>query len=417
MKAYKGFTKDLRSDKFGYQYEDGRKYITDEAICCSTGFHSYLYPLEVFEHYNPLDSIYYEVDVGGKIDKHSDHYSLIIDPISSIIASTEITLVKKLSLQDIIKETFQTSIKNIDKIKDPLSKYCLEMKDSRIASTTDDKGISLANGMQSIAGSTGNKSLCFVKHDTGITSSTGRCSLSLCYGAHSVSSSVGNKSVSSTNGIYSISASSGHKSFSLANNCYSIAATTGSFGKSRCDSKNSAAISTSYDSQTLTTEEHSISGSTGLSDNACSSSIGYSSVSVITGSGSAKTSGDFSVAVETGGHTNSRAIANGFGNVAVVNSTRCAGSVAVAGNSTSIAIGWSRDARVKGVLGSTLVLGDWRLDKETDEWTFYGAKMLVVDGDTIKPDTYYYMVDGEIKSGACCHMTVCKNKVKNKEIK
>ena len=48
IKGYKGFDKDLRCREF--QYEIGKEYSEDEAICCIKGFHFCENPMDVFEY-------------------------------------------------------------------------------------------------------------------------------------------------------------------------------------------------------------------------------------------------------------------------------------------------------------------------------------------------------------------------------
>lgn len=47
MKTYKGFNKDMTCR--GFQYEEGKEYKTDEAVCCQSGFHACEMPLDVFK--------------------------------------------------------------------------------------------------------------------------------------------------------------------------------------------------------------------------------------------------------------------------------------------------------------------------------------------------------------------------------
>ena len=71
-----------------------------------------------------------------------------------------------------------------------------------------------------------------------------------------------------------------------------------------------------------------------------------------------------------------------------------------AGNPESIAVAWGYHGKAKGVLGSYLVLADWEGNEDNywtpSEWTLKGAKMVRVDGENIKPNTWYTMLNGEI---------------------
>lgn len=75
---------------------------------------------------------------------------------------------------------------------------------------------------------------------------------------------------------------------------------------------------------------------------------------------------------------------------------------------TGVAVAWGHEARAKGCKGAHLILSDWKYvgarysdgdymdpyDKES--WELTGAKMVVVDGEKIKADTYYRCIEGEI---------------------
>ena len=65
-----------------------------------------------------------------------------------------------------------------------------------------------------------------------------------------------------------------------------------------------------------------------------------------------------------------------------------------------MAIAWGYRGKAKGVLGSYLVLADWKGNERNywtqNQWKFKGAKMVRVDGENIKPDTWYTMKDGKI---------------------
>ena len=75
---------------------------------------------------------------------------------------------------------------------------------------------------------------------------------------------------------------------------------------------------------------------------------------------------------------------------------------------TGVAVAWGHEARAKGCKGAHLIISDWRFIGEKywdgsykdmynkDNWELTGAKMVVVDGEKIKEDTYYRCIEGEI---------------------
>ena len=72
----------------------------------------------------------------------------------------------------------------------------------------------------------------------------------------------------------------------------------------------------------------------------------------------------------------------------------------IAGDPESVAVAWGYKSMAKGVLGSYLVFADWEGNEnrywKQEEWSLKGAKMVRVDGETIKADTWYTMENGEV---------------------
>ena len=69
----------------------------------------------------------------------------------------------------------------------------------------------------------------------------------------------------------------------------------------------------------------------------------------------------------------------------------------------AVAVAWGYKGKAKGVKGSFLVLADWECKgKESDNyykedmWDLKDAVIVRVDGETIKEDTWYTMVDGKV---------------------
>lgn len=72
----------------------------------------------------------------------------------------------------------------------------------------------------------------------------------------------------------------------------------------------------------------------------------------------------------------------------------------------AVAVAWGYKSKAKGVLGAFLVFADWEYTGSEDDteydrnnqsaWVLNGAKMVQVDGEIIKPDTWYTIENGEI---------------------
>ena len=72
----------------------------------------------------------------------------------------------------------------------------------------------------------------------------------------------------------------------------------------------------------------------------------------------------------------------------------------------AVAVAWGYKSKAKGVIGSFLVFADWEYTGSEDDpkydrnnqsaWVLNGAKMVQVDGENIKPNTWYTIENGEI---------------------
>ena len=79
-------------------------------------------------------------------------------------------------------------------------------------------------------------------------------------------------------------------------------------------------------------------------------------------------------------------------------------------NPNSVAVAWGYKGKAKGVKGSFLVLADWKCNGnesssywEEDMWELKDAVIVRVDGETIKEDTWYTMVDGKVVNEEKCN--------------
>jgi hypothetical protein len=97
LKAYKGFSKDLKC--LGYQFKEGKLHIEKEANCVRNGFHCAENLLDCLTYYPNWDnSVYYIVEASGDIHE---------DGSDSKISCTELSLIKKLSLEEFVEESIE----------------------------------------------------------------------------------------------------------------------------------------------------------------------------------------------------------------------------------------------------------------------------------------------------------------------
>ena len=96
MKAYKGFTRDMKCRDF--QYEEGKEYATDKAEICECGFHACEHPLDTFRYYAPAKSVYHEVELGGELSRRENG--------GTKVAGTRIKIGARLDIPGLVKAAF-----------------------------------------------------------------------------------------------------------------------------------------------------------------------------------------------------------------------------------------------------------------------------------------------------------------------
>ena len=201
---------------------------------------------------------------------------------------------------------------------------------------------------------------------------------------HGFASATGDCGASSATGDYGASSATGYKGASSA---------TGNCG---------ASSATGYKGASSATGDCGASSATG--DKGASSATGDYGASSATGDcGASSATGDYGASSATG----YKGASSATGNCGASSATGYKGASSVS-DPTGVAVAWGHEARAKGCKGAHLILSDWKYvgarysdgdymdpyDKES--WELTGAKMVVVDGEKIKEDTYYRCIEGEI---------------------
>jgi len=348
MRAFKGFNKDLTCR--GYQYEEGKEFHTERAECCDTGFHACEYPLDCFGYYDPAHSVFHEVELSGEMDKSGDNTK---------VCATDIKIGARLSIAGLVKMAIDFTMSKVNKEAGSDERH-------GFASATGDYGASSATGNYGASSATGNYGASSATGNCGASSATGDYGASSATGDYGASSATGNCGASSATGDYGASSATGNCGASSATGNYGASSATGNCG--------------------------------------ASSATGYKGASSATGDyGASSATGDYGASSATGDYGASSAT----GNCGASSATGYKGASSVS-DPTGVAVAWGHEARAKGCKGAHLILSDWKYvgarysdgdymdpyDKES--WELTGAKMVVVDGEKIKEDTYYRCIEGEI---------------------
>ena len=135
-------------------------------------------------------------------------------------------------------------------------------------------------------------------------------------------------------------------------------------------------------------------------------SDGYKGASSATGyKGASSATGDKGASSATGNCGASSAT----GNCGASSATGYKGASS-AESPNAVAVAWGYKGKAKGVKGSFLVLADWKCNGnesssywKEDMWELKDAVIVRVDGETIKEDTWYTMVDGKVVNEEKCN--------------
>jgi hypothetical protein len=167
------------------------------------------------------------------------------------------------------------------------------------------------------------------------------------------------------------------------------------------DENHGASSATGNCGASSATGDYGASSATG--DYGASSATGYCGASSATGDyGASSATGYKGASSATGDYGASSAT----GNCGASSATGYKGASS-AEDKDAVAVAWGYKSKAKGVIGSFLVFADWEYTGSEDNteydrnnqsaWVLNGAKMVQVDGENIKPDTWYTIENGEIE--------------------
>ena len=179
----------------------------------------------------------------------------------------------------------------------------------------------------------------------------------------------------------------GNRSAATNTGDQSAATNTGDWSAATNTGDQSAATNTGNRSAATNTGDWSAATNTG--DRSAATNTGDQSAATNTGNQSAATNtGNRSAATNTG----DRSAATNTGNRSAATNTGNQSAATVEGKeSVAMAIGYN--SKAKGSLGCFIVLAEYK--KLGDEYHIVDVKSAKVDGEKIKPDTFYKLINGE----------------------
>ena len=183
--------------------------------------------------------------------------------------------------------------------------------------------------------------------------------------------STDSRSANSATGDGSANSATGSRSANSATGSRSANSATGSRSANSATGYGSANSATGYGSANSATGDWSANSATG--DGSANSATGSRSANSATGDGSANS-------------------ATGYGSANISTGAECSND---GSGERNICVAWGKDSKCKGAVGCFLVLSEWG-DWDGVKHPFVAAQMVLVDGETIKADTWYTLKDGQI---------------------
>lgn len=345
--AYKGFDKDLQCRDF--QYEVGKEYQTNGKIkCCRRGFHAFESPLEVWCYRGILNARFAKVELSGTIDREWNGFTKI--------CSSHIKIKEELKLADII----ELGVKWLENATSP--------SETETDSALNDKGDNsvriMSNDDYVRIGSSGK--------DVQIVSS----------------------------GAYTNIGSSGSQARIVSSGPYARIGVSGYDAKIGSSGGNAVIGSSGF---ATTIASSGCADYIGLSDGSSyvASSGGYVQIGSIGDRDQIGSSGGFAKIMSSGESVQ----IGSSGNYAEIRSSGDSAQIGSSGNDAEInstgedavVMCAGLNSKAKAKKRSWITLSEWRWDSGKRRFVPVCVRTEYVDGERIKADTWYRLINGKFK--------------------
>jgi hypothetical protein len=364
--GYKGFDKNLTCR--GKKYKLHRTFVEAKADLCGTGMHFCIYPLRTLLYYPPVrQSRYAEVDALAPCQ--TEEYGKAVT--TKLHVRTELSLRELCGAAEamIMAQASGRKPATLDwalqKCKSMDQKAAITVDSARqsFVRTWEDKACAMNGGAYSMATTSGDYAVANCTNGYSRAYSGGHRAAAVATGTFSVArsmdyssiaASTGKASVSVNSGPMGISVNTGDKAIARSESDFSIAGSTGDASAAVSEGDRAVSVTTKYSSDATSKGICSIAATTGICSDAnvtgkqaCALTMGMSAHAPATGE-----------------------------------------------QATAIALG--PGGRVKGARGCFLACMEWELDEPNKPMRPVGLVTAVVDGNKIKPATWYTARNGEL---------------------
>ena len=333
MKVYKGTDKNMKCR--GMQYKLGETAVFDgEPKLCKAGLHACEQPIDVLNHYAPVESRYFEADAEEVTDERDSDDSKIVAKKMTLKAEIGVPGLVKAQIEYVKNQIgFEDAIKRANAAKENHA-----TGEQGAASATSEQGAASATGEQGAASATGYH---------GAASATGYCGAASATGEQGAASATGDRGAASATGYHG------------------AASATGYWGAASATGKQGAASATGYQGAASATGEQGAASATGYQGAASATGI----------QGAASATGEQGAASATG----NRGAASATGNRGAASAT----------GKASAAMATGQDGRVMGEIGCAIFAAE-RVDGD-----IISVAAAIVDGWKIKAKAWYKCVGGK----------------------
>ena len=338
MKVYKGTDRQMKCR--GMQYTLGEAAVFDgEPHLCRAGLHACEQPIDVLNHYTPNESRYFEAE--------AEEVSAERESSDSKIVAKKMTLKAEIGVPGLVKAQIEY-VKSQIGFDDAIKRANAEKENHATgylgaASATGDLGAASATGYLGAASATGDLGAASATGNRGAASATGNRGAASATGDRGAASATGNRGAASATGDLGAASATGYLGAASATGDRGAASATGNLGAASATGYLGAASATGY--------------------LGAASATGYLGAASATGDrGAASATGDRGAASATG--------------------------------KAGVALAAGLECKAMGALGCAICCverGEW----DGNTYPIIAVKAAIVDGETIKPDTWYRLENGE----------------------